>query len=253
MAYGRLSVARKGFFDEAILVTYRPTSKQPDRLPPATSVNPMTTVSREIYRAQVEAAPKRRLVRRDGGQSGDLGGHCHPQQFAQRAGLDLANSDARRTDIPHEYFIPTTALREFLVACREIIPPARAEFLNVTLRYVEQTRPRRSPMPSPRIAAACHSRRRSRRKARSICRGRPSDLSTGGRTLAAPSTCLTGSCPTRSGRGRLSESRAVRRTQAPHTTRSFFVPQCHGTPTSPEIAGPIYTSRSRAKRAFFWM
>jgi len=62
MAYGRLSVAREGFFEEAILVTYRPTSEQPDRLPAVTNKSLMTTVSRDIYRAQIgsEAAKKAR-------------------------------------------------------------------------------------------------------------------------------------------------------------------------------------------------
>ena len=68
--------------------------------------------------------------------------------------VNLAGSDPRRTDILHEYFIPPARFPGFLQACRAIIPAARADFLNVTLRYVG-----RDPIstlayaPEPRIAA----------------------------------------------------------------------------------------------------
>jgi hypothetical protein len=66
---------------------------------------------------------------------------------------NLANLDERRTDILHEYFLSPGRVGEFLAACREIIPPARAEFLNVTLRYVGSDKiSTLAYAPSPRIA-----------------------------------------------------------------------------------------------------
>jgi FAD/FMN-containing dehydrogenase len=50
----------------------------------------------------------------------------------------LRNRDGRRTDILHEYFVPPEQFTAFLEGCRLIIPKARAEFLNVTLRHVRQ-------------------------------------------------------------------------------------------------------------------
>jgi hypothetical protein len=56
--------------------------------------------------------------------------------------------------VVHEYFVPPNRFEEFLAACRDIIPPAKAEFLNVTLRYVmAETSSTLAFAPSPRIAA----------------------------------------------------------------------------------------------------
>src|SRR5262249_51828710 len=52
MAYGRLSVARQGFFEEALLVTYRPQPTPPGGLPPAGAGGLFSAVSRTLYRAQ---------------------------------------------------------------------------------------------------------------------------------------------------------------------------------------------------------
>jgi FAD/FMN-containing dehydrogenase len=67
---------------------------------------------------------------------------------------NLRNPYRARTDILHEYFVPPAKFREFLVACREVIPPAKAEFLNVTLRYVAADQSATMAFaPEPRIAA----------------------------------------------------------------------------------------------------
>jgi FAD/FMN-containing dehydrogenase len=138
MAYGRLSVAHTGFFDDAIMVTYRPAAKAPDQLPAATSKNLMTGVSREIYRAQVgsEAAKKARWLAETKLNPAISSGIATRNTLMNEPVANLANSDRRRTDILHEYFIPPPRFVEFLAACREIILAARAEFLNVTLPYV---------------------------------------------------------------------------------------------------------------------
>jgi hypothetical protein len=48
----------------------------------------------------------------------------------------LESRDRTRTDILHEYFVAPDRFNEFLQGCRRIIPKAKSEFLNVTLRYV---------------------------------------------------------------------------------------------------------------------
>src|SRR5260370_23600464 len=156
MAYGRLSVARKGFFDEAILVTYRPAPEQPARLPAAASTSMMTTVSREIYRAQVgsEAGKRARWFAETRLNPALSAGIATRNTLLNEPVSNLASSDRRRTDILHEYFIPPQRLSEFLADCRKIIPPARSEFLNVTLRFVgADGTSTLAYAPSPRIAA----------------------------------------------------------------------------------------------------
>jgi FAD/FMN-containing dehydrogenase len=67
---------------------------------------------------------------------------------------NLENRHARRTDILHEYFVPPGRFNDFLRACREIIPQAQAEFLNVTLRYVApDTTSMLAFAPTERVAA----------------------------------------------------------------------------------------------------
>ena len=65
----------------------------------------------------------------------------------------LAETNPRRVDILHEYFLPAERVLDFQVACAETIPAAQ-DLLNVTLRYVEA-----DPVgvmafaPRPRVAA----------------------------------------------------------------------------------------------------
>jgi FAD/FMN-containing dehydrogenase len=156
MAYGRLSVARRGFFEEAIMITYRPVAHPPDRLPATASKSMLTTVSRDIYRAQVgsETAKRARWLAETRVNPAISSGVATRNTLMNEPVSNLASADTRRTDILHEYFIPPPRLPEFLASCRQIIPPARSEFLNVTLRYVgaDETAVL-AYAPSPRIAA----------------------------------------------------------------------------------------------------
>jgi FAD/FMN-containing dehydrogenase len=82
------------------------------------------------------------------------GGRATRNSLMAEPVINLAQKDLRRTDILHEYFVAPERFGEFLVACRDIIPKSRAEFLNVTLRYVaEDKTPVLSIAPVRRIAA----------------------------------------------------------------------------------------------------
>ena len=66
----------------------------------------------------------------------------------------LADTDRRRTDILHEYFVPPERFADFLAACRDVIPPSGQDLLNITLRWLEpDTTSVLSFAPAPRIAA----------------------------------------------------------------------------------------------------
>lgn len=124
MAYGRLNVDRDRFFREALMITYRALPTPEDGLPKATtSSGAMTSISRDLYRAQVGSELLERvrwLAETDLGPAVGSG-------IATRNSLmnepvsNLASSDRSRTDILHEYFVPVDRLPEFLEACREII------------------------------------------------------------------------------------------------------------------------------------
>jgi FAD/FMN-containing dehydrogenase len=138
MAYGRMSVSRKNFLDDALLVTFRPTTEQPATLPVVTTSNKLSGMANRIYRAQTgwEVAKGLRwfMESRLGPAISD-GNYTRNSLMAEPV-ANLAQKDLRRTDILHEYFVSPDKFNAFLTACREVIPKARAEFLNVTLRHV---------------------------------------------------------------------------------------------------------------------
>jgi FAD/FMN-containing dehydrogenase len=137
MAYGRLSVARRGFLQEALLVTYRRTHS-PGRLPRAGEGGIVATVSREMYRAQIgsETAKRTRWLAETRAVPRASSGISTRNTLMNEPVANLAGRDRGRTDILHEYFVPPKRFAEFVAACQEIIPRSKIEFLNVTLRYV---------------------------------------------------------------------------------------------------------------------
>ncbi|THD49040.1 MAG: FAD-binding oxidoreductase [Bradyrhizobium sp.] len=156
MAYGRLSVARANLFDEALMITYRAISPQPGRLPAATNGSALAWLLNDIYREQTgNEAAKRARWYAETRVNPNLGkGFTTRNSLINEPVSNLRNPYPTRTDILHEYFVPPDRFTEFLVACREVIPPARAEFLNVTLRYVAADEISVMPFaPAPRIAA----------------------------------------------------------------------------------------------------
>jgi len=156
MAYGRMSVSRKNFFDDALMVTFRPVANPPASLPPATSSGKMTGLANDIYRAQTgwEVAKGLRWFMEARLGPTIAGGAATRNSLMAEPVVNLAQKDMHRTDILHEYFVAPERFGEFLAACRDIIPKSRAEFLNVTLRYVaEDKTPSLTIAPVRRIAA----------------------------------------------------------------------------------------------------
>ena len=156
MAYGRLSVAREGFLQQALLVGYSPAPQQPVRMPSQKNSSAFALVSREIFRAQI------------GSERGKRARWMAETRLMPKVGqvaltrntllnepvAALADRDSSRTDILHEYFVAPDRLNDFLAACREIIPSHRQDLLNVTLRYVDgDSSSVLTYAPQPRIAA----------------------------------------------------------------------------------------------------
>lgn len=157
MAYARLSVATRGFMEDAFVTSYRPVSAQPNPLPPANRSVAYTLLSRQALRRQVGSERGKRT--RWYAETMLLPQLSAKRPLTRNTILSypvsvLAETNPRRTDILHEYFIPPERFGEFLSACREIIPPSKQDLLNVTLRFVD-TDPVSvlSFAPAPRIAA----------------------------------------------------------------------------------------------------
>jgi FAD/FMN-containing dehydrogenase len=156
MAYGRLSVARKSFFHESLMVTYRALPSQPRSLPAATHDSAMTGFNNRVYRAQIgsETGKIARWLAESVVDPKISSGTATRNSLMNEPVANLINRDKVRTDILHEYFVPPHRFTEFVAACRQIIPPAKAEFLNVTMRYVgADTISTLAFAPEPRIAS----------------------------------------------------------------------------------------------------
>jgi len=159
MAYGRLSIAAKGFLEEALVVSYRPVLPQPRVLPLAARSNVYSFLSRQLYRSQIGS--ERGKEARWYTETVVFSRAASRLSLTRNAILNypvaaLAETNPSRTDILHEYFIPPERFADFLGACREIIPSARQELINITLRYVEADRVSTlayAPVPGTRIAA----------------------------------------------------------------------------------------------------
>jgi FAD/FMN-containing dehydrogenase len=138
MAYGRLSVANLGFFEEALLCSFRPLPTPAEGLPPATSKGSLTSISRDVYRAQIGSELGKRarwLVETKIGTI-ETGGVTRNTLMNEPV-ANLADWNKSRTDILHEYFVAPERFPEFIRACQEVIPSSGLEFLNVTLRYLK--------------------------------------------------------------------------------------------------------------------
>lgn len=156
MAYGRLSVARRDFLRQALMITYKPVANPPARLPQVSAGGFMSSVSREIFRAQIgsETGKRARWAAETVGNSAISSGISTRNTLMNEPVANLAGRDSLRTDILHEYFVAPERFEEFLAACRDTILRSRQDLLNVTLRYVKaDTTSALSYAPVPRIAA----------------------------------------------------------------------------------------------------
>jgi FAD/FMN-containing dehydrogenase len=136
MAYGRLNIDREGFFDDAMLVTYRPI---PGEIPPASGSGFLSKVSRSIFRAQVgDEWVKRRRWGIETGIGAMLAGASSRSSLMNEPVITLDDRDPTRTDILHEYFVAPDRFGDFIAAAKQIIPGSYQELLNITLRYVAQ-------------------------------------------------------------------------------------------------------------------
>lgn len=165
MAYGRFEIARDTFFHEAVAVSYRAEPAPPGGLPAADDGGVMSFLSRKIYRAQIRSEwfKRQRWWLESSIMPSLSSGIATRNTLMAEPVANLAESNKRRTDVLHEYFLPPERLTSFIEACRRIIPPSKLEFLNVTLRYVAADKDSVLCFaPTPRIAATMSFSQRRR-------------------------------------------------------------------------------------------
>ncbi|WP_210528612.1 FAD-binding oxidoreductase [Rubellimicrobium arenae] len=136
MTYGRLSVDREGFLEEALVVTHAVLDGES---PPARGSGFLSRAARPIFRAQVGSDwIKRRRWWIETELGPRLAGPASRNSLLNEPVITLDDRDPARTDILHEYFVAPDRYGEFLAAARAIIPHSYQELLNITVRWVGQ-------------------------------------------------------------------------------------------------------------------
>ena len=137
MAYGRLDVSLDRFFEDGLLITYRPAADQSD-LPAATGSGFISRVSREIFRRQVGSDGMKHMRWWTETSLGPkIAGPSTRNSLMNEPVVTLDDRDPLRTDILHEYFVAPSRFAEFVALCHEVIPASFQQLLNITLRYVD--------------------------------------------------------------------------------------------------------------------
>lgn len=148
MAYGRLSVDPGNFLNEAIIGTYTPILQSRGKRLPLPAL-PKPGARRAVFRNSAHSSGGKALrwwLERETGPW--LADTVSRNSLLNEPAAVFANSTPGTTDILHEYFVPQTRLWEFVRAAQEIIPRARGNLLNVTVRDVR--RDERSALPYAR-------------------------------------------------------------------------------------------------------
>lgn len=136
MAYGRLDVSLDQFFEQGMLITYRPSADQKN-LPPVSGSGIVSEASRLIFRNQLGSDFAKHLRWWTETELGpELEGDATRNSLLNEPVIALAGFDDSRTDILHEYFVAPERFPDFIKACREVIPASYQQLLNVTIRYV---------------------------------------------------------------------------------------------------------------------
>ena len=154
MAYGRLDVSLDRFFEDGLLISYRPAVDQSD-IPVATGSGFVSRVSREIFRRQVGSDwMKHARWWTETSLGPSIAGEATRNSLMNEPVVTLDDLDPLRTDILHEYFVAPSRFAEFVALCRDVIPASFQQLLNVTLRYVDTDRDSvLAYATEPRIAA----------------------------------------------------------------------------------------------------
>lgn len=153
LAFGRLNVARRDMFSEAVLVTYSPIAEGADE-GLQEIVEPEPGIADRLFWFQEE---NERVKRLSWWAEATMLRYADIQSIRRNTllttpDLPYRNPSRDRTNILHEYFVPLDRFDSFMQACREEIPASYQELLDATVRFV-QSDPESylSYAPAPRI------------------------------------------------------------------------------------------------------
>lgn len=136
MAYGRLDVSLDRFFEDGMLITYRPAEDQSE-LPAVSGSGVVSHLSAGVFRAQLGSdAAKQFRWWTETALGPMVVGDATRNSLMNEPVVTLADGDPDRTDILHEYFVPPSRFHEFVAHCQQVIPASYQQLMNITVRYV---------------------------------------------------------------------------------------------------------------------
>lgn len=138
MAYGRLDVSIDSFFEEALIISYRPDEDQSD-IPAVSDPGFVTKFGSRLFRSQLNSERVKDLRWLIETKMGPhlAGGVVTRNDLINEPFATLAEDIPTRTDILHEYFVSPDRFHEFIDICRDVIPSSYQQLLNITLRFVD--------------------------------------------------------------------------------------------------------------------
>ncbi len=141
MAYGRLCVVpgENTFLREALLTVFRRAPCAANEIPALTPPK-LSSLRREVYRGQIGSDFGKQLRWQAETRLSEqfANSYVSRNQLLDEGAAVYQEKNANRTDILHEYFIPTRHVTAFLEQARQIIPRHNADLLNVTIRNVRE-------------------------------------------------------------------------------------------------------------------
>jgi FAD/FMN-containing dehydrogenase len=141
MVYGRLCVVpgEKTFLRHAVLTVFRQAPCDAKEIPALTSPQ-LSSLRRAVYRAQLGSDVGKELRWRAEKMFGEQisKNYVSRNQLLDEEAAVYQEKNADRTDILHEYFIPTKRVPDFLNRAHEVIPRHDVDLLNVTIRNLRE-------------------------------------------------------------------------------------------------------------------
>ncbi len=134
MAFGRISVAPRGFLQDALLSVFRPAEGAPPALTPPSH----PTLRRTIFRgSQGSDYGKNLRWKLEKAFSEQLGSNAFSRnQLLYESAAVYEDRSQKTTDILHEYFVPPEEFVGFVSDLGRIVQHHHADLLNVTVRDV---------------------------------------------------------------------------------------------------------------------
>ena len=137
MLYGRLRIVPYNLFEDVLITGYKPIHS--DKPFPELGTVPLDDVKRAVFRGSQDSSFGKWLRWNLELLVGGEASGTHLRSILQNEpAATYANKNPVKTDVLHEYFVPTDQLVGFVRASAKVISTCDVDLLNVTIRSVQK-------------------------------------------------------------------------------------------------------------------